>query len=354
MIPNINNIFRILGLNFLIFLNISCKLEGENKKNENLTKTTEKVQLKDSTDIVLEKTDKNIDTYKFYQCFYLNKDEYDNPNVYEDQIYNHFKNLKIEISNKNTISINGSKSIFSIENINSKKYYRRDYEYKHAIKFFKYGFDIDIENKKLQYIWLDPIKYLEKPFNELFEEGGSALIFNDLIFLKNYESYMICFKKINQSNSKNENICKLPFYTGRAEKYCKDNRGDIYKFLCEEYPIHNIEKDKKLKTELEKYIPQKALLYYYKLETGLNDITTLVVVTEHEEESYGDLFLVNLKDNKVISILDDEKNDFFHAMNFEIKSDLSIIVYEDNIMRPKEKINSIFKIDDKGSFNRMQ
>ena len=41
--------------------------------------------------------------------------------------------------------------------------------------------------------------------------------------------------------------------------------------------------NKKLKIELEKYIKNKILLYYYKLDTGLSDINTLVVVTEHEE-----------------------------------------------------------------------
>jgi hypothetical protein len=364
MIPNINKIIRILTLSFLLFLNTSCKSEGENKKNEVLTTTTEIIELKDSSDIELKESDKSIDgdTYEFYQCFYLNKDEYDNPTLYEDQIYNHFKDLKIKILNKNTISINGNKSPFSIENIDSKKYFRRDYEYKSAIKSFKYGFDIDIENKKLKYLWLDPLKNTESPFKELFEEGGNALVFNDLIFLKKYEGYMICYKKRDKSINKNENTCKLPFYTGRAEKYCREGMKGTFKFLCEEYPIHYIEKDKNLKTELEMCIKNKILLYYYKLETGISDISTLVVVTEHEEESTGDLFLINIKNNKVVSLLEDnskifldnDSNNFFHAHNFEVMSDLSIIIYEDNQMRPKNKVIAKYKITSSGTFSKIK
>ena len=173
---------------------------------------------------------------------------------------------------------------------------------------------------------------------------------------------MICFKKVNKLIAKNQDICKLPFYTGRAEQYCKENRDDIYKFLCEEYPIHIIEKDKKLKTELEKYIKNENLLYYYKLDTGLSDIKTLVVVTEHEEESAGDLFLITLKNDKIISLLEDDSkvfldedsNNFFHAHNFEVMPNLSIIIYNDNQMRPKNKVVARYKINTNGTFSKVK
>ena len=355
MIPNINKIIRILTLSFLLFLNSSCKSEGENKKNEVLTKTTEKAEPKDSINTALEETETNIDgeDYQFYQCFYPRQKESNYPDIYEDEIYKHYKNLKIKIG-KEEVSINNKSYKYTIETTEASKLFRYKYESEAAVKSFKYGFDIDITKKSIEYYWIDPGESLGIELQDIVYEGYKIIKFNDLIFLKDYEGYMICFKKVNKLIAKNQDICKLPFYTGRTEQYCREGMRNIFKFFCEEYPIHKIEEDKKLKIELEKYIKNKILLYYYKLDTGLSDINTLVVVTEHEEESAGDLFLITLKNDKVIALLKDDSDDFFHASNFEVNPDLSITVYDDNQMRPKNKVLSKYKINSNGTFLKIK
>ena len=356
--------FKTITLIFLLFLNTSCKSEGENKKNEVLTKTTEKIQPKDSSnDTVLKESDESIDgdMYEFYQCFYPRQKQSDYPNIEDDEIYTHYKNLKIKIG-KEEISINNKLYKYTVEATEALKLFRHKYEAEAFIKSFKYGFGIDLTKKNVEYYWISPGESLGIELQDIVYEGYKIIKYKDLIFLKEYEGYMICYKKRDKSISKNLETCKLPFYTGRAEYYCREGMRDTYNFLCEEYPIHTIEKDKKLKTELEKYIPNKNLQYYYKLDTGLSDINTLVVVTEHEEESTGDLFLITLKNDKVVSLLEDtskifldsDSNNFFHAHNFEVMPDLSIIIYNDNQMRPKNKIVSRYKINTNGTFSKVK
>lgn len=364
MTPNINKIIRTLTLIFLLFLNTSCKSEGENNKNEVLTKTTEKIQPKDSSDNTeLEESDEGIDgdIYEFYNCYYFRQNDNDIPNINESQVYEHYKNSKIKIG-KEKISINNKTYKYTVETTEALKLFRHKYEAEAFIKSFKYAFDTDLTKKSVEYYWIDPGESLGIELQDIVYEGYKIIKYKDLIFLKKYEGYMICYKKRDKSISKNLETCKLPFYTGRAKQYCNENRDDMYKFLCEEYPIHIIEKDKKLKTELEKYIPNKNLQYYYKLETGINDIKTLVVVTEHQEESTGDLFLITLKNDKVVSLLEDtskifldsDSNNFFHSFNFEVLPDLSIIIYEDNQMKPKNKIISRYKINTNGTFSKVK
>ncbi|CAM3791646.1 hypothetical protein FLGE108171_15165 [Flavobacterium gelidilacus] len=351
MTLNINNRNLISLYFFLItsLLFLSCK--GNNRKEQ---VNNEENIYKDSK-VKLEEQNKQNDEWQLYRCYYFSNDEYDNPTITEEEVLNIFRKIKI-FTSKDSLWLNNDISSYEIKTKNeASKYFRKDYEYEQAIKSFKYGFDIDIKNKPLSYIWLDPEKYMESPFSDYFNEGGSAIISNDFLFLKNYEGYMICYKKVDKNKIWDKKYCELPFYTGRAHSLCQTDSRKRYKDLCtNEYPLFYFDNDKELQENLKAKIPYKNLLYYYNLKTNIKDISTIVVITEHEEESYGDLFLVNLKGNEVVSVMENEEIDFFHAYNFEVKSDLTINVYDDNGMRPKEKISFVFKINDNGSFKRIQ
>lgn len=353
MIRHINKI-KLVTFIFFSLINISCKNNlGENGKTEKINFPTENVNLKMSEiPIIKDETNSDKDNYVFYNAYFQSGGETDLPEISEEEVIRKFKIMKILLS-KNTIFLNSSESSFTIDNKDSKKFFGKKYIYDYNVNLYKNIFSIDL-SKIVSYLNLDVENNDVSPFKDYFLEAGDAIYMNNCIFL-NYKRYVICFKKDDKNKIWDKKYCELPFDYERLYRSCQRDSREGYSQLCNnEYPIFYFKNDNSLKSLINEKIKNKKLLFYYNLKTNLNNIRTIVAVCEHEEESFGDQYIINLKNNNTVSILNDEKNDFFHSMNFVIDKNLDIIFYENNGIHPKEKIVNTYKINSEGDFIKIK
>jgi hypothetical protein len=126
-----------------------------------------------------------------------------------------------------------------------------------------------------------------------------------------------------------------------------------YATLCaNEYPIFYFKDNKQLEEIVVNETKQPNPSYYFNVKNNLDNINTIVAVypAEVSDESYGDeKYIMNIKDNNVISSIKDEAN-LINYKYFIIKKDLSIVFYDTNGLHPKEKIFKIFQMNIDGTF----
>ena len=351
MIQHIKKI-KLLLIILLSITFINCK-DNEIEKVE-VSNETAAIKSVDSNLLRNKNTIQEVkgEGYAFYTAYFQSGGETDLPEINEDEVVQKFKKIKVVLSTE-MISIDGSKSSYKIEQMDTKKFFGKKYLYDYNIDVYKNIFDIKTIEKNIHFISLDPENSDVSPFKDYFLETGIAVFENDFIFLS-YKRYFICFKRVNKEKTFDKKYSELPFDYGRLDRTCQFDNRELYSEVCNnEYPVFNFNKNLKLKTILQEKIKDKTLLKYYNIKITLN-FEILVVVCEHEEESYGDQYIVSIKDNKVISILDNEKNQFFHSMNFVINKDLTVTFYQNNGIHPKEKINSIYKIKEDGNFLKLK
>ncbi|WP_309609339.1 hypothetical protein [Flavobacterium sp.] len=351
MIPHIKKI-KLLAIVLFSLSSLSCKdklekeIESKNSNSENLDSKFSNV-----TDEIVS-NDNEAANYHFYYTYFQSGGDTDLPEVSEEEIIEKFKKMQVIIS-KNSISLDGVKSLYTIEKGDSKKFFGRKYVYNYNVDVYKNFFNVDLSNE-VTYLNLDVENNDLLPFQDYFLEAGDAIFENDCLFL-NYKRYIICFKKNSENKVWDKKYCELPFDYERVDRSCQRDLRSRYSELCNnEYPITYFKNDDKLKIIIQDKLKNKNPLQYYNLKTSLKDIQTIILVCEHEEESYGDQFIVTLNGNKIISVLTDETNDFFHSMNFVIDNDLKITFYENNGIHPKNKIVNVYKINSDGSFLKVK
>ena len=352
MIQHISKIKIFVIAIFSIFF-INCK-DNDNKKEktENITIKTNDSNKPKSENLISKSTFQG-ENFAFYMTYFQSGGETDLPEISEEAVVEKFKKLKIVISG-DTISIDGSKSFYEIDKMDSKKFFGRKYVYDYNIDVYKNIFGINNIDKNINFINLDTENSDVSPFKDYFLETGVAVYENELIFL-NYKRYFVCFKKVEEIKSNNLKYSELPFDFERLDRLCKRDSRNKYQQLCDnEYPIFDFNDNPKLKNTIQEKIKDKNLLNYYNIRSPFKNISIIIVICEHEEESYGDQYIISVKDGSLVNLLEDNKDDFFHSKNFIINKDLTINIYENNGLRPKEKITSIFKLNQDGSFSNIK
>lgn len=351
MIQNINKV-KLITIVLFSILNLSCKSNSD-EKSESINNDSEVVLDAKLSEVSSEPESNNSEqeNYFFYNAYFQSGGETDLAEISEEEVIEKFKKIKISLST-NTISIDGIKSSYTIDEKDSKKFFDKKYIYDYNVDVYKNFFNIDISNK-VNFLNLDIENNYLSPFQDYFLEGGDAIFNNGCLFL-NYKRFIVCFKKQDKNKVWDKKYCELPFDYERLDRSCQRDSKSRYPELCSnEYPIFYFKNDPKLKSIIQDKIKNKNLLHYYNIKTTFKDINLMVVVCEHEEESYGDQYIVALKDNSV-SILSDEENEFFHSMNFIINKDLTVAFYENNGIHPKGKIVNVYKISNDGSFNKVK
>lgn len=363
MIQHTKKMKKIIYVLFLL-LNLSCKSNTEkSEKNNSLTDVI------DTTSTKKEKNKESIlvngEKYIFYRAYYHQADENDIPEIYEDKVVEKFKDMKVKLS-KDIISIDGTESHYTIEKMDSRKFFMRKYLYNYYVDAFKNGFEIDI-NKNVDYLQLDLSNNTESPFKDYFLDAGTTVFTNNCLFL-NFKRYIICFKKEDRTKVWDTKNCELPFDFGRLNKvfgWCTDDKNQVTRcstlypeLVKNEYPIFYFRNNKELEKMVVKETKIASPNHYFNIKTNLKDIHTIVVCypSEESEESQGpETYLMNIKNNKVISYIKDEKNDdFINFKDFVIDENLNITFYEINGLRPKEKIFRVYKMNTDGTFVKIR
>ncbi|MFK7033296.1 hypothetical protein [Flavobacterium oreochromis] len=347
MIQHINKIRLIVIIIFSFFL-VSCKNNEEIKKEEknesvNSIHNNETVENKN----IIPKGDKYVLDFVYFQS----GGETDLAEVNEEEVVQKFKKLNVFMS-KDTITIDNVKSFYKIDNMDSKIFFGRKYNYDYNINIYKNVFYVDL-TKTCNFVNLDVNNNDLSPFRDYFLEGGDAIYEKKCLYL-NYKRYIICFKKQNLTKKSNEKYSELPFDFEKLDRLCQRDSRSKYEELCnEEYPVFSFENNETLKKIFQKKIKNKNLLNYYKIKLS-NNLVIYIIICEHEEESYGDQFIASIKDDKIVNLLDDTQDDYFHSKNFMINKDLTINIYENNGIHPKEKIVSVYKINPDGNFSKIK
>jgi hypothetical protein len=346
MIQNIKKIkFFIISL-IVFFISSSCKEEG-NEANAQLVVEDGSV-LEVVSDGVL---DSNYQGYEFYTTYFQSGGETDLPEVSEEEIVEKFRKVKLLMS-KDTIAINDVKSYYNIEQLDSKKFFGKEYLYKYNISLYKNFFNVDLKNK-VTFLSLDINNNDISPFVDYFLEAGDAVYENDCLFL-NYKRYVICFRKVDKTKVYDKKLSQLPFDFERVYRLCQRDNRSMYENLCNnEYPINTFKSNSDLFEKIKIKLGKKIPLYYYDLNINSEKNKVIVVVTEAEEESYGDQFVLSLKGNEIIQVLSNDSDDFFHSRNFNVNKDLTINFFENNGLHPKDKIVYNYKINPDGTFKKI-
>jgi len=326
---------------------ISCKKEKRNIEilNSDINIITTKLEENNSNT--------KVEKYVFNNAYFQGQDEYDFSEISEKEAIEKFKDLKISLTSNNIISIDDNKSSFKIEKRSSKDFFKDEKSYKYYLKIFKNFFNFNVENK-INYLQLDSNSSDSQSLDKYLFKEKRVIINENYLFLI-YEKHIICFEKDNINKIWDSKYCELPFDYEVLDRLCQRDIRDKYSKLCDKkYPIFYFKNNSDIKSIIQKRIPHKNLLYYYNIKSNFKDFDIIVVVCEHQEESYGDQFIITLKDNKIISLISDSKNDFFHSMNFFIDKDLKVTFYENNGRSPKEKIINTYQIINDGSFKEIK
>jgi len=288
--------------------------------------------------------------WSFYSAYYQRANENDKPEIYEEEVVNKFKEVQVFLT-KDSIWIDDNVSGYTIETMDSKQYYVRDYVYENYVDAFKNGYSIDIKNN-LSCLRINYERYLQAPFFDYFKEGGSTVFIDSCLFL-NYKGYLVCYKK-KANTPLDKRQCDLPFDLEKADRLCQRDSRFGYPDLCaNEYPVFYFKDNKQLEALVVNETKLANPDYYFNIKNNLDNINTIVVVypAEASDESYGDeRYIINIKDNKVVSCIKDE-DALLNYKYFVINKDLSIVFYENNGLRPKEKILKRYQMNTDGSFS---
>jgi hypothetical protein len=288
--------------------------------------------------------------WNFYSAYYQRANENDKPEIYEEEVINKFKDITVVLT-VDSIWIENNVASYKTETMDSKQYYVRSYEYENYVEAFKNGYGIDIKNK-VSCLRINYDKYIQAPFFDYFKEGGSTVFMDSCLFL-NYKGYLVCYKKNNPNKIYDKKYCDLPFDLEKENRLCQIDLRNRYATLCaNEYPIFYFKDNKQLEEIVVNETKQPNPSYYFNVKNNLDNINTIVAVypAEVSDESYGDeKYIMNIKDNNVISSIKDEAN-LINYKYFIIKKDLSIVFYDTNGLHPKEKIFKIFQMNIDGTF----
>ncbi len=319
------------------------------KNNDSVSKQNDTVvtKIKDSNSIVKteigieENNSSNINNtdsqYKLDKIFFYKADGSIIPQVSNEDVINHFKNIKIDITDTQ-IKINNITSNYEISESETKRIFSRKYEYNNRVSSYKEGFGIDI-SKKMRYIELDAENNYVSPFLDYFEEGGIAIFIDNILYL-NYKSYIISFvKNDNEKISKSDlNLFSLPI------EYEKLKNTNLSKFYIPENMIPLIYTKIIEKTS---YKPD----FVIKLKNNMDFDTYLVEYSG--DPVVQDIF--NFKGNTLISNenvgyeLGGEDKTY---TTFKISNDLTIDVIEVKYSNNSKKVIAKYKIDKSGKINK--
>lgn len=345
MIPHIEKLKIYISALLIVFI-YSC---GESQKTEGNQFATDKLDTRVSNH------DIGIDTkylqYKFYTSHFQSGGESDLPEVSEEEIADKFREVILLVS-KDTVSLNGVKSFYSLDEMDSKKFFGREYVYNYNVDLFKNFFDIDLKSR-VSYMDLDVNNNDLSPFKEYFLEAGDAIYMKDQIFL-NYKRYIISFIAEDKRKKKEAKLCELPFNFERVYRLCQKDNRSLYNELCDnEYPLTHFKDNSEFLEKIKMKLKNKTPLFYYSLNIDTDITQLIVVVTETEEESYGDQFIFSLKDNEVLELLSNNKDDFFHSRNFKVNKDHTIEFYKNDGLHPKETTIYVYKMNKDGKFSML-
>jgi len=203
---------RILGIALLSLLFANCKENLNTDKDlvDNpsieLKKDSSKKTVEENKDEVSSSNDMNINSWTFYKISENSISETQKKT--KDQVINKFKNIKINIGEKN-VSVG---DICSFEFYKSVKTPVAYYEGAKTAKFYESIFlknGLNLGNQIIIYQSLYPEKSCKIPWDELL------IIDNSLVIV--YDDYLVFFKKANSSNQNdcffNTKITNLPITT---------------------------------------------------------------------------------------------------------------------------------------------
>lgn len=337
---------------------LACKSNNNNdEKNtiENSEIISNDIQKSDSINII----DKS-ENLKLCKIYFYKANEGIVPEVSEAEVFKLFQNVSIKIST-NEIILNGKKSSYKIDSMDSRKFFTRRYVYNVKVETYKKGFNVDL-SKIATYLDLSVENNNVSPFKEYFMEAGDAIYINNTLFL-NYKEYIISFVKENNTNncilknSSDNNISSkkidLPFDYQKYLDLCYLNDDTI----CDkQFPYYKADElssiTSLINNKINKNIPNKI---YCIQNAGVIFETYIFEIRDENEDYLQKFYLINIKNNEIIAnqeigqSIDGEAPEDFdeNDKTFIVNKDLTISVFE-KIYKKKSKLYKKYKISSNG------